>query len=422
MNRRQDEIDERDVQELIGQLRDEIPAPSSDELRAIANSAAAAERSPQPPPFRRRLGLRWATAAVGIALLAGSGLGFGLGSSVTPAGNATQQPVALGFLPARGWTVMQSGTPTPTGTASSIAANVRVDPSDRTGDIPYSTLASLPSNGVVIWVTFTARGDRVNDLEFPAGRLPLQIGAARPVSQGSEFVPPRGVTQHRLRAAVAGYNVDARIFYGSAPSSRNLQDAAQDQLDRLVVASERVTIFARPTTITWGQAATIFGAVENGKAGESVDIQVKECGGHFFRAVTAAHTGDGGSWTGQVFPGVTAAVRAVWNGSASQPVTIHQRAGVLLDQNLGREYRAAVVGRAQFWHRRVLIQQRRQGAWRPVRSVILTKTEGGGGYVWSSGYFKASFPKGSLIRAVFPVSQARPCLLGGVSNSLRTRG
>jgi hypothetical protein len=38
----------------------------------------------------------------------------------------------------------------------------------------------------------------------------------------------------------------------------------------------------------------------------------------------------------------------------------------------------------------------------------------------SSASFRASIPRRTLIRAVFPRSQARPCYLAGYSNLLRT--
>lgn len=421
MRRKRDEVEERTVEELFAELEEATPALPDDALRRLARSAAADERSPVPRRVRPHLRLRWAAIAIAVALLAGSAGGFGLGSSITPSGHATAQPVGLGFEPARRWWVMQSGTPTPSGTASAIAGNVPVDPSDRTGDIPYSTLASLPPQGVLIWVTFTARGDPVNDLDFPAAQLPLQVGAAEPVPPTDEVLPLQGVAQHRLRAAVADYNVDAQIFFGSRPPSADMLETAQAELNRLVVASERVTIFARPTTLAWGQSATIFGRIDSPKAGETVDIQVKECGGHFFRGVTAATTTEGGSWQGAIFPGITTAVRAVWNGFESQPITVYQRASVVLSYKTGREYRVAVGARAQFWRRHVLVQQRKGGSWKTVKKVVLTKTEGGGGFVWSSGYFTRTFGKGALIRAFFPLSQARPCLLAGVSNSLRAR-
>jgi uncharacterized protein len=56
---------------------------------------------------------------------------------------------------------------------------------------------------------------------------------------------------------------------------------------------------------------------------------------------------------------------------------------------------------------------RRLGTWTTLRRVVLTEY---------NGYteFRASVPRGALIRAVFPLSQARPCYLAGYSPLFRT--
>ena len=68
-----------------------------------------------------------------------------------------------------------------------------------------------------------------------------------------------------------------------------------------------------------------------------------------------------------------------------------------------------------FWRKRVLFQRldRRLGTWATVKKVVLTRSTGG-------VTFRAPVPKGSLVRAVLPLSEARPCYLAGYSPLLRT--
>jgi hypothetical protein len=429
MRRRRNEIEERRVERLLARLWRRIPAPPERALRDIARSAAAVERPPQTgeaprgtlrfarTTLRRRL--TWGVA-VGAALLAGSGLGFGLGSSVTSEAAGTNL-VGLGFLPARGWMVVQSGTIGATGAASAIAANVPIHPDDGVGEPPHATLRSLPRGGVLVFARFTTRGDPGEDVKFPVRELPLQVSGASPVSPHA-----RGLAQYRLRAATGGYNVDVRIYFGDAPPRASMVDAAQRQLNRLVVAAERVTIFARPTVASGTSPVTLFGSVDNGAAGEVVDIQAKDCGQQFFRGVLGATTHDGGGWSTPYYPGITTTLRAVWNGNASGQITVRQRPRVELRPPLGGlgQFEVSVVAKAQFWRKRVLIQRfnRRLGTWTTVKSVVLTDTDAAGGsqFVWSSAEFTSSLPRRTLIRAVFPLSQARPCYLAGYSNLLRT--
>lgn len=190
-------------------------------------------------------------------------------------------------------------------------------------------------------------------------------------------------------------------------------------------APDAVTIFARPS-IARDVPVTLFGSVDSGKAGEVVDIQAKDCGQQAFRGVAGATTGEGGGWSMEYVPLITTTLRAVWAGRESAPITIRQRARVAFSRPPGwpgaaKAFRVSVVAKAQFWRKRVLIQRfdRRLGTWTTVRPVVLTETAAAGQFVRSWTEFTASFPKGTLLRAVFPLAQARPCYLAGYSSLLR---
>jgi hypothetical protein len=187
------------------------------------------------------------------------------------------------------------------------------------------------------------------------------------------------------------------------------------------VASQRVSLAARPTAIRWGQPATLFGAVDSRRADEIVTIQAKDCGLTSYTEVAEVTTEAGGSFTTQFGRAITTSVRAVWKGEASAPVTIRQAPHVVLDRQARSRFSVGVNARTQFWRKRILIQRRRGGAWRTIRSIVLTEQEAAGqGFVWSSTEFRLSVPRRTSLRAVFPLSQARPCYLAGVSNTFRT--
>jgi hypothetical protein len=86
---------------------------------------------------------------------------------------------------------------------------------------------------------------------------------------------------------------------------------AQSQPNRLVAASERVTIFAIPTVHGRAQAVTLLGSAAGAKANEIVTIEAKECGGTAFRKAFEVHTDAGGGWTFQIAPTITTTLRAV---------------------------------------------------------------------------------------------------------------
>ena len=388
---------------------DNEPLVNLDEIARLLESHDGppdARRRRAAPPSRSGLKLTGAVAAG--ALVTGSGLGFGLGSSLTSSESARAAAVGTGFLPARGWTVVQSGTAS--GAARAIAANVPLDTRDELGETPRRTLESLPERGIVIVATFTTRGDAGADVAFPVQSLPLQLSAAE-----------KNPGEYRLRAGIKGTNVDARIFFGAAQPSAHMLAATKRQLSRLSVGAEQVTIFARPTIVSsqspW---TTLFGSIESGKSGEAVTIQAKDCGTSVFRVVDGATTTDEGGWLTQYSPGVNTTLRAVWNGRASNQVSVRQRPWVYLDQRTrttfrvgaGSPPRGGMAGGIQssFYGKKVLFQRRTRGGWVTVKQIRLTS------YPTD---FRASLPKGTLVRAVLPLSEARPCFLDGVSFTLR---
>jgi hypothetical protein len=179
-----------------------------------------------------------------------------------------------------------------------------------------------------------------------------------------------------------------------------------------------VSISARPTVSGLGETVWLSGRVGNGRAGEVVEIEAKDCGQDFYRGITGATTTEGGAWRTNIFPSINTSLRAVWKGDASAPVALQKRAIVQLHQRSAKRFSVSVWGAnstTPFWRKRVLFQSfdRRVGAWRTLRQVVVTSSS-------SSGTeFSASVAKGTLVRAVIPLSQARPCWVAGYSRTFR---
>jgi hypothetical protein len=120
-------------------------------------------------------------------------------------------------------------------------------------------------------------------------------------------------------------------------------------------------------------------------------------------------------------PGVNTMLRAVWKDSASAQIAVKQRARpYLLKRPSGRAFYVGVSGKRSFWHKRVLIQRfdTKSRRWVDLKKVVLTDTSSTSlpvAEVSTSAEFTVNQPKGTLIRAVMPLSEAKPCYLGGVS-------
>lgn len=415
MTRNRDEFEERNVERGFAELREDIDVPSEDELRALARAASATPRPAAPdgrPRARFPLRARWTVAATAAALLVGSGLGFGVGNSVTPAVQAGTTPFAgTGFLPAQGWNVVQVGTATGRRPATAIATNVRLHPGDRPGQLPMGTIASLPPHGLLIHAVFTTRGDPTRDALFRERSLPLQVGWAK----------QEAPNLYRLRAGTGGYNVDAGIHFGTAHPTEEMLGEAQLQLGRLVVAPGRVTLTARPTTLGPNQFSLLSGAVSSGRADEEVTIQARDCGQSTFTGVTAILTHDGGTWNTQFTRSINSTIRAVWKGEASPTIELRQQVSVVLRRRGAGRFAAAVASRWTFWRKKAQIQRRIGSKWRTVRTVTLTDTSAhaGTGTTWTEVEFPLRMPRGTLLRAMITADQAKPCYLAAASDTVR---
>jgi hypothetical protein len=374
------------VADRIARLWRSLGTPSSDELRELARRASTEPQLAEArAPRRRRVRARWAVAIGAVALLIGSGLGFSLGSSVTPSGTASRNVVGFGFLPDPGWKVVQTA-----------------------GARPGTTTAVASRDGIALSVRSTPRGDPAEDVTYPSRELPLQVADGRR--------PAGDPTQLQLRAGVGGYNVDARISFQRSPTSAMLA-TAQRQLNRLVVAADRVTIAVRPaigSPVTG--MVTVFGTIDSGKAGESVTVQAKECDNAFFRVFAGANTEAGGSWSTVIYPFITMKLRAVWNGETSSEVTFRRRAIIGFRQQSQTRFRVGLAGYGtRFVGKRVNIQSfdQRLGRWKTIRTVAVASS----GY---ATYVALRVPKGTRLRAVLPNSHAAPCYLGATSPVIRT--
>lgn len=186
-------------------------------------------------------------------------------------------------------------------------------------------------------------------------------------------------------------------------------------------AADTITIRARPAIVKWNDVVVLNGSVQNATGGNTVTIQEQLCGQKTWQTTVATRT-NGTEWTATVFPGVNELLRATANGSTSAPIRVQQRPAVQLVRRQG-QFQVSVGGRTSLWHRRVTLQRfdRSARVWRDVRSALLTDSGAAPGstYVWSSTEpFRQKLAKGTLVRATVPLSQVRPCYLGGYSNLL----
>jgi hypothetical protein len=423
--RRNRQDQEHVIRQLLARLADDAGDPTEAELRKAARLAAGEGRTPQErPPTHARpwrpLRLRWAVAGAATMLVA-TGLGFGVASWLTPTGSARTDVEGFGFLPAAGWTVIQVGLGGSAESTRMVAANVPMSPADPHRGQPLA-LHAFPPWTIVIDATLKARGDPVRDVAFPLRSLPLSLADATPV-----IAPGQPTLEYVLRAGVNGYNVDATVIFASEPTAA-LFAKAEEQIARLVVAPAAITITVRPTIFGRQGPLVVSGSVTSGKADEKVTLQFRQCGlfPAQFRDHVEVTTHEGGGWsleTGVLANGV---FRALSGSDVSNEVAVQKRADIRLAPAPPRRFGVQVVERQSFWRKQVLIQRyhRGQRKWLLVKKLRLVNSDAapGSSYVWSTtDEFAVDVAKGTTIRAVLPLAQAKPCHIGGYSNLLVTK-
>jgi hypothetical protein len=171
---------------------------------------------------------------------------------------------------------------------------------------------------------------------------------------------------------------------------------------------------------------------------EPVRVQFKECGRsptRFRDAVevppTLIQTNPNvstGNWAAVITPLANGSVRATIGPNAvSNEVSVLTRAHVRLAPTRLSRYRADVEARLSFRGKRVRIDRydRGRSRWVPLRTVVLDRTDrvkaAGVRYIWSrSDEFALKLPAGTKLRAVLPLSQAKPCYAAGYSKVVPT--
>ena len=225
--------------------REALPMPDESSTQRARHRAVGSLR-------RRRRRTR-ALVVVGAMLASAVALGVTAGSLNAPSGTAAREPAVLGFVPEPGWFALQSPPPAIEGQQTvAVAANVPFAADDvedglvEPSGLPYSTLLTLPPEGIVIVSTMTPQSEPhyapvPTAPEYPRVELPLRLRDALPVlTWGAQVRPDQPTAQFHMRAHLRGYNVEVVVYFGTPRPSAALMREAQSQLSGFVFRSEGV--------------------------------------------------------------------------------------------------------------------------------------------------------------------------------------
>lgn len=242
-----------DFEQLLRDAREALPDPD-----ALASEGA--RRRSLATVRRKRTRTRLLVLAGAMIVLAVA-LGVTAGSLNAPSVTAAREPAVLGFVPEPGWFALQSTPPAVEGQQTvAVAANVPFADDDvRNGlvepsGLPYSTLLTLPPEGIVIVSTMVPEAvphvaPVPTDPLYPEVELPLRLRDALPVFHwGAQVRPDQPTAQYHLRAHLHGYDVTVVVYFGTPRPSEELLREAQRQLSGFVVRSEGVDA-SRPASL-----------------------------------------------------------------------------------------------------------------------------------------------------------------------------
>lgn len=194
-------------------------------------------------------------------------------------------------------------------------------------------------------------------------------------------------------------------------------------------ATESVSLTVRPTIVSgidFGRS-TAFGAVSNGREGEQVQLEVRECGQSAFRVNSGpafiGTTAREGTYGGVVYFDINTSVRARWIGKdiVSEVIEVRRRPTVQLRQRSGGWFEVVVWAVRYFDGKRVRIERWSAGRWVVVRRATLRRGIAGPDAVGSEARVRVQIGRGAQMRAILPGDQARPCYVESFSRIIVTR-
>jgi hypothetical protein len=173
---------------------------------------------------RRRLSLSLSLALCAVSLGA---------VSLTAASSSTSALPAPRFHRAAGWLVVKPTRAEQPGLWQSMIVAVTVHDAGAAHPFAvFTSLTRLSRRGILIWATTIGR----NRPTFTPMQWPPRLSSFR-VDHAWENQPAPNVPQRLKWGAIEGWDLDVRVYFATQHPGKELLQAAQAQLNRLVLPS-----------------------------------------------------------------------------------------------------------------------------------------------------------------------------------------
>jgi hypothetical protein len=183
-------------------------------------------------------------------------------------------------------------------------------------------------------------------------------------------------------------------------------------------------IAATPLIVAWASPSLLSGSFAGASHDDPIEIQERRCGSTQFTPLMDVPSDPQGGWHVYIAPPITTTYRARFRDAVSGSVAVQVRPSVAIRELARGRFLVTTIAFKQFWRRTGVFERYSSSRGRWIRVKTFALDESGpstGTSAWTKGRFRSRLPRGTLVRALLPSSQTRPCYQAGVSNMLRTR-
>ncbi|HKB20479.1 MAG TPA: cupredoxin domain-containing protein [Gaiellaceae bacterium] len=200
------------------------------------------------------------------------------------------------------------------------------------------------------------------------------------------------------------------------------RDALHTNRRGTVVVRGGVTLKAAPALISYGGATTLSGVVSSGAAGETVNVDAKQCGATTFTRVVGVKSTANGAWSAPVKPAMNTVYRASWKNANSPDLAQSVSPLLTLKRVRAGRFTAGATAAIALTGKRLVVQRyvKSKRTWKSVKQVTLNKSKPGTPpSVRSSVAFGLRIPRGTKLRVLLPAAQAATCYAAARSAAIR---
>ncbi len=200
------------------------------------------------------------------------------------------------------------------------------------------------------------------------------------------------------------------------------RDALHTNRRGTVVVRAGVSLKTAPAVVRYGGTAMLSGAVSSLAAGETVNIDGKQCGATAFTRLASVKSTANGAWSSPVKPVMNTVFRANWKNTNSLELTQSVSPLLTLKRVRARRFTATATAALALTGKRLVVQRyvKSKRTWKAVKQVTLNKSKPAAPpTVGSSVTFGLRVRRGTKLRVLLTAAQAATCYAAARSAAIR---